>query len=496
VTIYGKSSKHRSVIHFWEPQTFNPSVKIEGDLETYFRVFTDPLASCHDPALRPMQVGNIPRQTSKVYIDGRSKIIDEELRSGSGIWYGHHDQRNTHLRTRPIGVSKHHGIIVAAIWALSEEPPFSELIIHTKSKFLIEGILVNLKKWETTGYIDIDYKDLFRALAAKLRSRGGPTKFLHIDKASGDAGSLNAQNLAQQGTEKDLVDEPDLTIDPRFNLTGAQLSLITQKLAYAGICNHKRAEWRRGTSQILDITRHAAHRNFGPMHDDKEIWLTIKNKDFNKPFRTFLWKALHKNHKIGTYWLHIDNFEHRSKCHKCDALEDLEHIMLECDIPGRETIWNNTKHLWLKKHDIWPEHKNIGDILSCGLAEFKNEHKKPLHGANRLYRILISEAAHLIWKLRNERLFKYQSEDEWPQLPEIHNRWLAIINAKLTLDRSATHNKYGKRALKHNVVLDTWSKTLKNEQNLPKDWILTPGVLVDVAISEHPEVPPIPDEPP
>jgi hypothetical protein len=43
-----------------------------------------------------MQVGNIPRQTSKVYIDGRSKIIDEELRSGSGIWYGHHDQRNTH----------------------------------------------------------------------------------------------------------------------------------------------------------------------------------------------------------------------------------------------------------------------------------------------------------------------------------------------------------------------------------------------------------------
>ena len=81
------------------PQTFNPSIKTEGDLETYFRVFTNPLASCHDPALRPMQIGNIPRQTSRVYIDGRSKIIDEELRAGSGIWYGHHNQRNTHLCT-------------------------------------------------------------------------------------------------------------------------------------------------------------------------------------------------------------------------------------------------------------------------------------------------------------------------------------------------------------------------------------------------------------
>ena len=138
----------------------------------YFRVFTNPLASCHDPTLRPMQVGNISCQTSKVYIDGRSKIIDDELRSGSGIWYGHHDQSNTHLCTRLTGVSKHHGVIVAAIWALSEEPPFSELIIHTKSKFLIEGVLENLKKWEKTGYIDIDYKDLIHALAAKLRSRG------------------------------------------------------------------------------------------------------------------------------------------------------------------------------------------------------------------------------------------------------------------------------------------------------------------------------------
>jgi hypothetical protein len=28
------------------PQTFNPLIKNEGDLETFFRVFTNPLATC------------------------------------------------------------------------------------------------------------------------------------------------------------------------------------------------------------------------------------------------------------------------------------------------------------------------------------------------------------------------------------------------------------------------------------------------------------------
>jgi hypothetical protein len=220
--------------------------------------------------------------------------------------------------------------------------------------------------------------------SGQAKKQGSSNK-IPLHKNSEDTGPLNAQVLAQQGTKKDLIDKPDLTINLRFNLTGTQLSLITQKLAYVGVCDHKKAKWRCSTAQMLDITRHVAHQNFGPMHEDKEIWLTTKNKDFNKPFHTFLWKALHKNHKIRSYWLHIDNFEHCSKCSKCDTLEDLEHIMLECDIPGRETIWNNTKNLWLKKHNTWLELKNIGDILSCGPTNFKNRHRKPNRGANQLY---------------------------------------------------------------------------------------------------------------
>jgi hypothetical protein len=88
-----------------------------------------------------MQIGNIHCQTIKVCIEGWSKIIDKELRSGSSVWYGHHNQRNAHLCIQPIGNSKHHRVIVATIWALTKEPPFNKLIIQTKSNFLVEGIL-------------------------------------------------------------------------------------------------------------------------------------------------------------------------------------------------------------------------------------------------------------------------------------------------------------------------------------------------------------------
>ena len=101
--------------------------------------------------------------------------------------------------------------------------------------------------------------------------------------------------------------------------------------------------------------------------------------------------------------------------------------------------------------------------------------------------MLVSEATLFIWKLRNEQLFKHESEELWLDQAEIHNRWLAVINARLTLNQSATHSKYNQRAIKPKVVLDTWVKTLKNEAELPKNWISTPRVLVDIAILEHQE---------
>ena len=59
--------------------------------------------------------------------------------------------------------------------------------------------------------------------------------------------------LAKEGATKTIPDEPDLNIDPKFNLTGAQLSELTQALAYNGICKHKSLKSKRGLDMMLDM---------------------------------------------------------------------------------------------------------------------------------------------------------------------------------------------------------------------------------------------------
>ena len=391
---------------------------------------------------------------------------------------------------------RHTGVLTAALWAIHKEPPLNDLLIKTTSHILTDGVLKNLRSWEAINYLNVDHKDLFRAIAARLRNRGAPTSFQLAPKAKGKQGTNEALKLAEVGTHKEVIDEPDLTIIPKFNITGAQLSQMTQKIAYQSICSHKSVQHQRGTAQTLDITRYEVLRAFHTIPLDRAIWNSSKNKDFSKPFRTFLWKTLHHTQKVGAYWLNITNFEHRGMCPKCDVIEDIEHILLDCDARGHEIIWTATKNLWIKKHNYWPRIKCIGSVTGCGLAEFRDANMKHLPGTNRLYRILISEAAHLIWRLRNERVFVHATEDQWPTVPEIHNRWLTAINSRLTLDRSATNSLYGKKAIKPLVVLNTWSNILKNEATLPTNWIKSPGVLVDVAPFEHQGGPDLPAEPP
>ena len=73
-------------------------------------------------------------------------------------------------------------------------------------------------------------------------------------KSSGNLrGSKEAYALAKEGTYKEAYDEPDLSIEPKFNLTGAQLSELSQALAYEGICKQKTIKYKRGLDMVLDI---------------------------------------------------------------------------------------------------------------------------------------------------------------------------------------------------------------------------------------------------
>ena len=54
------------------------------------------------------------------------------------------------------------------------------------------------------------------------------------------------------------------------------------------------------------------------------------------------------------------------------------------------------------------------------------------------------------------------------------------MNARLRKDREGTEKKYGRLALKENLVRNTWERLLKEETNLPKDWVRRKKVLVGI----------------
>ena len=91
-------------------------------------------------------------------------------------------------------------------------------------------------------------------IVAALRIRTAPTTFQWIERHCKMKGNKKANVLAKEGVVKIIPDELDLNIDPKLNLTGAQLSELSQALAYKGICKQKHLKYKRGLDMMLDIT--------------------------------------------------------------------------------------------------------------------------------------------------------------------------------------------------------------------------------------------------
>jgi hypothetical protein len=108
--------------------------------------------------------------------------------------------------------------------------------------------------------------------------------------------------------------------------------------------------------------------------------------------------------------------------------------------------------------------------LGCNLVRFKSDKGVVLTEKGRLFAILVSVAWHTIWNLRHARVIENPGRTQ--TTTEIHNRWLKAVNAILTRDRLLTDKlRFGPLALKKQLVLNTWSGILLDEESLPDDWI-------------------------
>jgi hypothetical protein len=88
--------------------------------------------------------------------------------------------------------------------------------------------------------------------------------------------------------------------------------------------------------------------------------------------------------------------------------------------------------------------------------------------------VLVTESAHLIWKLRCDRVLSNK------QLSTLHNKWVTLINSRLRFDQLSTDTLYGNCALNAKMILRTWDGVLMDNLNLPENWIWQSGVLVDI----------------
>ncbi|KAJ7073790.1 hypothetical protein C8F01DRAFT_1042859 [Mycena amicta] len=235
---------------------------------------------------------------------------------------------------------------------------------------------------------------------------------------------------------------------------------------------------------MLDITRFAVHAQGTKIPTDEEIWLSTRSRDFPPSIQDFMWKTIHQTYKIGERWLHIPSFEHWANCPTCHLPDSMAHTLLECSAPGSHEVCALCKQLWELKTLEMPT-VSLGLIVGIGLCHVKDENGKRLKGTEHLLRILVSESAFIIWKLRCERLMSCGGLPHSKM--EVHNYWVAQMNKRLKLDQLASNAScFGAQATDKRVVLQTWEGVLMDNKHLPNDWVGQSEVLVGIGMLRPP----------
>ena len=189
--------------------------------------------------------------------------------------------------------------------------------------------------------------------------------------------------------------------------------------------------------------------------------------------------------RLGDYWTNIPNYEIRATCPHCtDTTESLAHVLTECETEANATIWELTKQAWPEPTDNWTV-PAIGHILGCGnITPTTNEQgtsPPQQRGIARLKRILLSEAAYLLWTLRCDHVISGQSYSR----TAITTRWKRAIEARLDIDRRLA--KTNRKQYSKMKVLHTWTPIILNPESLPRDWTTNIEVLVGIKLPRPPD---------
>ncbi|KAJ6614056.1 hypothetical protein B0H10DRAFT_1950974 [Mycena sp. CBHHK59/15] len=425
----------------------------------------EPLERPEPPIRRRVRMTPIPEEIT-IYIAGTIHTpLSKKVTAAAGIIINAGDNgRNGKCIPVDAEQSQYVAEFYAALEAIRSANKNTTLTIVSAQPYVRDAMNKKLAGWEHEGWVAVQHRNVLRCVAAELKARTAPT-FLQV-AAQGTPARAECKRAA--GMAKRAASPDSNGVGPHAAAGHGPPRIREEKT--------KRLAPRASTTKNLEAVRVAVYDTFDRRVSDADIWRSMSVKDFLPRTAQFLWKGMHNAHRIGSYWAHIPECKDRAVCKNCEVTEDLEHILVGCDSPGQKVIWRAAKSLWLEKESQWPE-VSLGTILGCGLAEFHDGGKTD-RGAQRLYRILISESAYLIWRLRNDRVISRSGEPATED--EIINKWKFAVNQRLQMDKLLANRprKRKRPALAPALVLETWSNTLDNERSLPADWLREPRVLV------------------